>query len=115
MKIMPIIIAILIVVFIIVAIKRKIKLPESRGDAGESKVAKILGETVPGEQYVINDLLFTDKSGHSCQIDHIYINKYGIWVIETKNYSGMIYGNENQRTWTQVLRTATKKTLFIIP
>lgn len=37
------------------------------------------------------------------QIDHVIISKYGIFVIEAKNYSGWIYGNSKQKTWTQVL------------
>lgn len=86
-----------------------------KGENGERIVAKILGETVPGEHYVINNLLFTTKDGHSCQIDHIYINRYGIWVIETKNYSGFIYGRENQQEWTQVLSYGKTKRKFYNP
>lgn len=77
------------------------------GDAGEDIVASILGKSIPGEKYVINDLLFKTSEGHSCQIDHIVINKYGIFVIETKNYSGCIYGEENAREWTQILGSVT--------
>ena len=76
---------------------------KSRGAIGEQIVARALGETIVGEKYVINNLIFADRRGGSCQIDHICINRHGIWVIETKNYSGQIYGNENWREWTQVL------------
>ena len=31
------------------------------------------------------------------------IHKKGIFVFESKNYSGWIFGNETQKTWTQVL------------
>lgn len=37
------------------------------------------------------------------QIDHVIVSKYGIFVIETKNYKGWIYGEENQKTWLQIL------------
>lgn len=37
------------------------------------------------------------------QIDHVVVSKYGIFVIETKNYKGWIYGEEKQNTWIQVL------------
>ena len=89
--------------------------PESKGKRGENTVAKVLGDTIIGEQYVINDLLFRTKSGNSCQIDHIYINKFGIWVIETKNYAGYIYGEENQREWTQVLAFGNEKNKLYNP
>ena len=35
------------------------------------------------------------------QIDHIIISIYGIFVIETKNMKGWIFGKKNQRTWIQ--------------
>lgn len=37
------------------------------------------------------------------QIDHVIVSKYGIFVIETKNYKGWIYGDKNKKEWTQVL------------
>lgn len=37
------------------------------------------------------------------QIDHIVVSKYGIFVLETKNMKGWIFGNLNQKTWTQVI------------
>ncbi|WP_426370346.1 NERD domain-containing protein [Pseudocolwellia sp. HL-MZ7] len=35
------------------------------------------------------------------QIDHIIVSQYGIFVIETKNMKGWIFGNANQKQWTQ--------------
>lgn len=89
--------------------------PSAKGKHGERRVADILGSTVPGEQYVINDLLFSAGEGQSCQIDHVYINKHGIWVIETKNYSGKIYGNTNANEWTQYLAHGRTKNKFYNP
>ena len=37
------------------------------------------------------------------QIDHILVSRFGIFVIETKNYSGWIFANAKHSTWTQVL------------
>jgi ribosomal protein L37AE/L43A len=37
----------------------------------------------------------------STQIDHIIVSKFGIFVIETKNLKGWIFGSENQKQWTQ--------------
>lgn len=47
------------------------------------------------------------------QIDHVIISKYGIFVIEAKNYSGWIYGSSKQKTWTQVLHN--QKNIFQNP
>lgn len=38
---------------------------------------------------------------HTTQIDHIVVSIHGIFVIETKNYKGWIYGNSNNEYWTQ--------------
>ncbi len=42
------------------------------------------------------------------QIDHIIVSKYGIFVIETKNHTGWIYGDEKQKQWTKVYPNKTK-------
>ena len=39
------------------------------------------------------------------QIDHIVVSKYGLFAIETKNYRGDIYGNDNRQEWTQIIVT----------
>lgn len=43
------------------------------------------------------------------QIDHIYVSKYGVFVIETKNMKGWIFGAEKQATWTQQIYKKTFK------
>ncbi|MCW8863814.1 MAG: NERD domain-containing protein [Colwellia sp.] len=42
-----------------------------------------------------------DKEHGTTQIDHIIVSKYGIFVVETKNMKGWIFGSENQKQWTQ--------------
>lgn len=80
----------------------------AKGERGEEIVARILGETISNKQYVLHNLLFKIDENRSCEIDHIFINKFGVWVIETKNYAGIIYGNEKQLEWTQVLKFGTE-------
>ena len=79
-----------------------LKSPSVRGKRGENRVRRIIGKTQEGLRYVFNDYKIVDE-GMSCQIDHILINQNGVFVIETKNYSGNIYGMDEQREWTQVL------------
>ena len=73
-----------------------------RGEEGEFWVKHIIGDTVENERYVINNLTL-ENNGNTSQIDHIVINPRGIFVLETKNYSGRIYGLENQHEWVQYL------------
>lgn len=37
------------------------------------------------------------------QIDHVFISRFGIFVVETKHIRGWIYGGEADRSWTQNL------------
>ncbi|MFC2025345.1 NERD domain-containing protein [Chloroflexota bacterium] len=46
------------------------------------------------------NFIIKDESG-STQIDHITVSRYGIFVVETKDWSGWIYGNERVDKWTQ--------------
>ncbi|MBO4572509.1 MAG: NERD domain-containing protein [Clostridia bacterium] len=77
-------------------------------------VKYVVGETLENVQYVINNLI-VDNNGATSQIDHIVINPRGVFVIETKNYSGEIYGSENQREWTQVLAYGNVKNKLYNP
>ncbi|WP_238063735.1 NERD domain-containing protein [Psychrobacter sp. Ps3] len=56
----------------------------------------------------LNNVTLPLVNDGSTQIDHIIISVYGIFVIETKNYKGWIYGSENQRQWTQVFPNGSK-------
>jgi len=84
------------------------------GNAGERQVKKVLGESINGVQQIFNDYKFI-SDGKSVQIDHIFINKNGIYVIETKNIHGTIYGTEEQHEWTQVLAYGNVKNKFYNP
>lgn len=43
------------------------------------------------------------------QIDHVFLSRYGIFVVETKNMRGWIFGSERQAQWTQKLYGRTFK------
>ena len=87
---------------------------KGRGMIGEYQVRRALGNNVEGLKYVINDVTIVNN-GKSSQIDHIVILRTGIFVIETKNYSGSIYGSETSRNWTQVLAYGKVKNKFYNP
>lgn len=76
---------------------------ERRGRIGEEYVHEVLERAISGsEAKLISDYMFQGET-ISVQIDHIVISRNGVYVIETKNYSGYIYGNEEDKQWTQVL------------
>lgn len=49
----------------------------------------------------VKDITLQLKDGSTTQIDHILVSKYGLFVIETKNMKGWIFGGEHQKQWTQ--------------
>ena len=38
----------------------------------------------------------------SCEIDHLIVSPFGLFVIENKDRSGWIFGEESARNWTAV-------------
>ena len=65
----------------------RINLPTIKGAIGESRIARQLSKLKDDQYKILNDVLI--KTGdRSSQIDHIVVSVYGIYVIETKNYSG---------------------------
>ncbi|MBR4336548.1 MAG: NERD domain-containing protein [Clostridia bacterium] len=89
--------------------------PRGKGWIGEFRVKLIAGKTKKGTRYVINNLVLKIDEGKTSQIDHVVINRNGVFVIETKNYSGRIYGSENQLEWTKVLNYGRVKNKLYNP
>lgn len=50
----------------------------------------------------INNVTIPTANG-TTQIDHVIVSRYGIFVVETKNMSGWIFGDEKNPQWTQSL------------
>jgi len=44
--------------------------------------------------------------GQTTQIDHVLVSRFGIFVIENKDYSGWIFCRSTDRNWSQVLYQA---------
>ena len=91
---------ILLVAVIALMVWLRIIMPNIKGKMGEFNVSVVLA-TLPKDEYqVINDIIIPSKYG-TTQIDHVVVSIYGIIVIETKNYKGLIYGGEDAETWTK--------------
>ena len=85
----------------LVVLKMWLSSPKNIGKFGEKRVARKL-DWLPKEYITLNDILLPTNYG-TTQIDHIVISPYGIFVIETKNYKGWIFGHENSEEWKQSL------------
>ena len=75
--------------------------PRRKGASGERTVASRLRQGLPEEYIILNDVYIPLADGTTTQIDHIVVSQYGIFVVETKTYSGWIFGDEHSAQWTQ--------------
>jgi restriction system protein len=90
----------LILAFIVAGV---LAMPEVRGWAGEKVTSAGLWHALDEAIYRRIDNLIVPSSNGTTQVDHILVSVYGVFVIETKNMKGWIYGSANEDTWTQVL------------
>ncbi|EQF41323.1 TPA: NERD domain-containing protein [Clostridioides difficile] len=80
-----------------------------KGGFGELRLDFILSRL--GKDYIIIKDIIVPGSNKTTQIDSIVISMYGIFVIECKNFSGYIYGNDKDKVWTQIVGK-TKNTFY---
>ena len=72
-----------------------------KGLFGESLVNISARRHLDRQQYrLINNVTLPTDSG-TTQIDHIIVSRYGVFVVETKNMKGWIFGSAQQKQWTQ--------------
>lgn len=76
-----------------------------KGAIGETKVARGSLLSLPPSRYTrFNDVTLRLLDG-TTQIDHVFVSRFGVFVIETKNWSGWIYGQALDTHWAQVFPT----------
>lgn len=91
----------MVLLLAIIAVLKAFK-PLLKGKFGELAVAYHAQRDLNAEEYILfNNLTLADGQGSTTQIDHVLLSRFGIFVIETKNYTGWIFGGEYQKMWTQ--------------
>jgi len=86
-----------------------LKSPFGKGLMGEVLVSIALNLRLDKNKYqLIKNVTLPTEEG-TTQIDHIVVSEFGIFVIETKNMRGWIFGDEKQKTWTQKIYKYTSK------
>ena len=96
-------IIIAVVVGSLIILKWRYNSPFYKGKEGENRVHNILMQ-LPDDYVILDDVVMQTNKG-TTQIDHIVVSKYGVFAIETKNYRGEIYGDDNRKEWTQMIIT----------
>jgi predicted RNA-binding Zn-ribbon protein involved in translation (DUF1610 family) len=85
------------------------KTPFMKGVFGELIVNLAAKFFLDKNKYTLFKNVTLPTEDGTTQIDHVIVSKYGIFVIETKNMKGWIFGNPQQKTWTQKIYRHTTK------
>lgn len=83
---------------------------QEKGELGELLVQQQGKKHLNSEIYIPFHNITIYNGQTSTQIDHLYLSIYGIFVIETKHYSGWIYGNQYDEFWTETFGSNKKYT-----
>jgi hypothetical protein len=72
-----------------------------KGWVGEKKTALKMWLSLNKKTYPrFHDVILPYKNG-TAQLDHLVVSIYGLFIIETKNKEGWIFGSADKATWTQ--------------
>ena len=79
----------------------------SRASAYQNRGEALLSHVVQTnfgfpDYHLMNHVTLQLKDG-TTQVDHILVSRFGVFVIETKDYKGWIFADAKQANWTQVL------------
>lgn len=85
------------------------------GNLAEQELILTLKNYGIDSKAIFHNLYVKKSDGKYAQIDVAVLTNKGLIVFEVKNYSGWIYGNEDQTFWTKVLAYGRKKYRFYNP
>ncbi|MBL8351566.1 MAG: NERD domain-containing protein [Burkholderiaceae bacterium] len=78
-------------------------LTESFQNRGEALLSRaVLSNFAFPDYHLMNHITLRVHDG-TTQVDHILVSRFGVFVIETKDYKGWLFAHESQAKWTQVL------------
>ena len=83
-----------------------------KGAYGEYLTEYLFGnENIEGYSRTLHNI-YVPYRGKTSEIDVLLIHEKGIFVFESKNYSGWIFGSDEQQQWTQMLNKQTKNRFY---
>ena len=87
---------------------------ERLGRYGETLIARklMLSNLLGQKGRILKNIYLPKDDGETSEIDLLYITQKGIIVIESKNYSGWIFGNEKDQYWTQSLSNHSRNRFY---
>lgn len=85
-----------------------------KGESGELEVRNIIRK-IDGHKKILSNLYIPIPDGRTTEIDVLMIHESGIYLFESKNYSGWIFGNEKQQEWVQSFSNGRKSKKIHFP
>ncbi len=74
-----------------------------KGWLGEKMAMFHMWVSLPAITYhKFHGIILPSQNG-TTQIDHLIVSVYGLFIVETKNKKGWIYGSDDDHNWTQTL------------
>ena len=95
--------------------KLSVQWKEGTGGLGEYLTEYALEHgDLPGRRAVFRNVLVPRSSGPTgeSEVDVLLLHETGVYVMESKNYGGWIFGSESQRQWTQTFENGTKERFY---
>ena len=102
---------IVLIIVIYIAVKVRTEGPvlapphETAGIRGEIEAGKIIRSVLREDDGYFTNVSFTYDNSPA-ELDNVIVNKSGVFVIEVKNYSGRLYGAEDDFEWLKVRTSA---------
>ena len=73
------------------------------GVEGERQVAAVLRRFAAIRSFKVMNDVYLPLYDQTTQVDHILIGFFGLRVVETKSYSGAVYGEPKKKEWLHVI------------
>ena len=90
-----------------------------KGAYGEYLIYRHLDKKLEGDKKWLFNAYLPRSEKRTTEIDVMLFHSSGIYVFESKNYKGWIFGTETRRIWTQCIKpsehTRTRKYHFLNP
>ena len=75
--------------------------PEKRaGRLGEYEATGAIESVLREDDYLFTNISISYK-GRQTELDNVVVNKYGVFIIEAKNYKGCLVGEEDDYKWVK--------------
>ena len=77
---------------------------KTAGDRGEAEATRQIRQVLHNDDTLLTNVELT-FDGMRTELDSVIVNTYGVFIIEVKNYSGVLKGGEDDFEWTKIKTT----------